>query len=172
MMNRPALFLSLSLAALFSAGCAGYRLGPTNGETARSKSVQVNFFQNQTGEPRLVEAVNSSLRKRLQQDGTYRLDTRGQGDVILNGVLTRFDRAGISYQPGDIVTVRDYNLSITAKITATERGSGRVIFEKLITGKSIIRVGADLGSGERQAVPLIADDLAKNTASLLVDGAW
>lgn len=171
-MIRPALLLSLSLAALLVAGCAGYRLGPTNGETAGGKSVQVNFFQNQTGEPRLVEAVNSALRKRLQQDGTYRLDTRGAGDVVLTGVLTRFDRAGISYQPGDIVTVRDYNLSITAKITATERGSGRVIFDRLVTGKSIIRVGTDLGSGERQAVPLIADDLAKNTASLLVDGAW
>lgn len=171
-MFRPALLLFLSLAAVFAAGCAGYHLGPTNGETAGAKSVQVNFFQNQTGEPRLVEAVNTALRKRLQQDGTYRLDTHGEGDVVLTGVLTRFDRAGVSYQPGDVVTVRDYSLSITAKITASERGSGRVIFEKQVTGRSIIRVGSDLASGERQAVPLIAEDLAKNVAAMLVDGAW
>lgn len=170
-MHRPALTFLLCLAAL-AAGCAGYRLGPTNGETAGARSVQVSFFQNETREPRLVDAVSSALRKRLQQDGTYRLDTHGQGDIVLTGTLTRFDRAGVSYQPGDVITVRDYNLVLTAKVTATERATGRVIFERLVTGKSTMRIGADLGSAERQAVPLVAGDLAKNAAALLVDGAW
>src|SRR6185369_17073313 len=51
MIPRHAALLCL-LAALL-AGCAGYRLGPTGGQTAGARSVQINPFVNQTIEPRL-----------------------------------------------------------------------------------------------------------------------
>ena len=38
--------------------------------------------------------------------------------------------------------------------------------------RTIIRAGSDLASAERQGVPLIAEDLARNAASLIVDGNW
>ncbi|MEW6303583.1 MAG: LPS assembly lipoprotein LptE [Verrucomicrobiota bacterium] len=161
----------LACAALV-AGCAGYQLGPTNGVQAGARSVQVNFLQNKTLEPRLTEAVTSALRKTLQQDGTYRLDTHGDGDIVVTGEITRFDRAGISFQPTDVLTVRDYSLSMTARIKATERATGKVLLESLVSGRTTIRAGSDLASAERQAVPLIADDLAKNATSLLVEGSW
>ena len=56
-----------SVLLLGGMGCAGYRLGPVNGVAAGARSVQVKFFDNQTLEPRLVSAVNHSLRQRLQQ---------------------------------------------------------------------------------------------------------
>ena len=43
-------------------GSCAYRLGPTNGERAGARSVQVNPFENRTIEPRLVEAVTLALR--------------------------------------------------------------------------------------------------------------
>ena len=43
--------------ALLSNGCAGYRLGPTNGLAAGEKSIQIIPFANQTMEPRLGDAV-------------------------------------------------------------------------------------------------------------------
>jgi hypothetical protein len=149
---------SLALVLCLAAGCAGYRLGPTNGDTAGARSIQVNFFQNKTLEPRLSAPVNQALRKAIQQDGTYRLNTREDGDLVVNGEITRFDRSGVSFQPTDVITVRDYELSLTARVIVTERSTGRVVL--------------DLGSAERQALPLIAEDLARNTTSLLVDGAW
>ena len=164
--------LCAGLATLLAAGCAGYRLGPTNGTSAGARSVQVNFFSNQTPEPRLVEAVNSALRKRLSQDGTYRLDTHGDGDVVVNGVITQFSRSGITFQPGDVITVRDYNLGLTAQIKVTERATGKVLLDRTVSGRTTIRVGNDLSSAERQAVPLLAEDLARNATSLLVDGTW
>ena len=36
-----------------------------------------------------------------------------------------------------------------------------------MTGYTLIRVGPDLASAERQAIPLLADDLAKTTTELL-----
>ena len=169
---RRACLLCAGLAALLLTGCAGYQLGPTGGVHAGARSVQVNFFTNQTPEPRLVEAVNSALRKRLSQDGTYRLDSKGEGDVLVTGVITRFDRSGITFQPGDIITVRDYNLGMTAQIKIVERATGKVLLDRLVSGRTTIRVGSDLSSAERQAVPLLAEDLARNATSLLVDGTW
>ena len=160
------------LLALGLAGCASYRVGPTNGLAAGEKSVQVNFFQNKTREPRLVEAVNSALRKNLQKDGTYRLNTRDEGDIVISGEIVGFNRSPLSFQAADIITVRDYTLLLTAKIVATERASGKVILQREVSGKTTIRAGTDLASAERQAVPLLADDLAKNAAALLADGTW
>jgi len=170
-MGRASL-LPVCLLALGLAGCAGYKLGPTGGAVAGARSVQINFFQNEAPEPRLTTAVNQALRKRLQQDGTYRLDTHGEGDVLINGVITRYDRSAVTYQPGDIITVRDYALIINAKVTITERGSGRTLLNRMVTGKTTVRIVTDMASTERQALPLLADDLAKNITSLLVDGGW
>jgi len=47
-----------------------------------------------------------------------------------------------------------------------------VLFEQPVTGSTLIRVGTDLASSERQALPLLAGDLARNVAALLVDGSW
>src|SRR5262245_38472857 len=153
-------------------GCAGYRLGPTNGTAAGARSVQVNLFQNKTLEPRLTEAVGFSLRRILQQDGTYRLNTEGEGDVVLSGVLTAYERIGLSFQPRDTLSARDFELRLRAHITAVERGSGRAILDREVQGRTTLRPGPDFSSAEREAVPLLAEDLARNITSLLVDGSW
>ena len=153
-------------------GCAGYRLGPAHPELTSGKTIQVNFFENRTLEPRLVEAVNHALRKSLQQDGSYKLNTRGEGDVIVNGTVLRYERQGVSFQPNDILTVRDYQVILTVKVTATERASGKVMVDREVTGRTTVRVGSDLPSAERQALPLLADDLARNATTLLTEGTW
>ena len=169
---RSSVLLWCGVLALALTGCAGYKLGPTGDVKAGARSIQVNFFENKTHEPRLVESVNQSLRRVLQQDGTYHLDTKGEGDFVMTGSITRFDRSPITFQPGDILTVRDYTLSMNAKVLVTERSTGRVVFDREVGGLTTIRVGNDLSSAERQAVPLIAQDLATRISSLLVNGAW
>ncbi len=153
-------------------GCAGYQLGPTNGQAAREKSIQIVPFSNQTLEPRLTDAVTAQLRKVLQHDGTYQIASHDDGDVVVSGIITRFQRHEMSFSRSDIVTVRDYRLSLTAKVTARDRTSGKLILDQPVTGYTIIRVGSDLTSTERQSLPLLAADLAKNVAALLVDGSW
>jgi hypothetical protein len=156
---------------LLFAGC-GYQLGPTNGIPAGSRSVQVNLFQNTTWEPRLSEPVATSLRRWIQRDGTYRLATQGDADIIVDGIILEFNRSGISFQPSDVRTVRDYELSAVAQVTATERATGKVLFDSKVMARTTIRTGPDLASSERQAAPLIAEDMARRITSLLVDGTW
>lgn len=167
-MARPASICLL----IFLCGCAGYRLGPTNGLEAGAQSVEIHPFQNQTIEPRISEPVVTALRRRVQQDGTYRLDSQRNGDVIVTGVITDFRRSKLSREPGDIITARDYRLGLVAQVKAEDRATGKILFNRTVRGRTSIRVGSDLGSAERQAMPLLADDLARNITALLVDGSF
>ena len=164
-------WLSLMLVSVLT-GCVGYTAGPTNGAFAGARTVRVSFFKNETLEPRLVVAVNRALKRNLQQDGTFELETSGNADLLVTGELTDFLRGGVSYKPGDILTVQDYNLQLTAKIKVTDRVTGEVVMQREITGSSIVRVGNNLTARQRQAVPLIADQLARQATDLIVDGDW
>jgi outer membrane assembly lipoprotein YfiO len=150
----------------------GYKLGPVNGETAGEKSVEIRPFENKTLEPFLTDAVTTELRKRLQDDGTYRLATHEDGDMILSGVITKYDRTALSYQPSDTLTARDFKLAITAHFTLRSRTTGQVLLEKTVTGGSSMRVGADLAAAERDTLPMLAEDLAKNVISQVTEGSW
>jgi hypothetical protein len=158
-------------AALALAGCA-YRLGPTNGETAGDRSVRVSPFYNKTLEPHLTDYVMNSMRKRLQEDGTYKVSTHGDPDIIISGTILTYDRTPLSVQPTDVITATDYEMMMTAQVTARERSTGRVIFDKTVKGRTSVSVGADLTSSERAALPLLSDDVAKKAVALLVDGNW
>ena len=163
--------LTVCVAATMS-GCAGYRLGPTGGQMAGEKSVQIVPFANRTPEARLADAVTSALRKELQRDGTFRLGTRDAGDIIVTGALIRYERREVSLVLTDVATARDYNVSLTAQVTARERNSGKVLFDRPVTSLTLVRVGPDLPSSERQALPLLATELARRVIALLADGSW
>jgi hypothetical protein len=164
--------LLLALVASLFAGCAGYRLGPTGGRTAGSESIELQPFVNATQEARVLDPLNTALRRRIQEDGTFKLATREAGDITLSGTVTDYRRREMSFDSSDVVTVRDYQLLMTVHAIARERATGRVLVDRKVTGRTTVRVGDDLVSAERQAMPLIADDLARNLVGILADGDW
>jgi hypothetical protein len=161
----------LSVAALLLSGCGGYTLGPTNGLVAGEKKIQITPFFNHTLEPRLGDAVTTSLRHSIQRDGTYHLATRGDADIIVTGTLTHYQRHELNFEPHDVLTVQDFRVSVTAQITARDTSTGKST-NWTTTAYTLVRVGSDLTSSERQAMPLLADELAKNVTGSLVDGTW
>jgi hypothetical protein len=169
-MLRPASILALLALAL--CGCAGYRIGPTSYQTAGAKSVQIVPFINRSPEAGLADEVTSALRKSIQRDGTLLLDTHGGGDLVLSGALVEYGRREISLVSTDVRTVGDYLIRLKATVTVKERATGRVVFEKSVVGNALVRVGSDFAASERQAVPLLAQDLARQITDLLVDGSW
>ena len=166
---RACFFLSLVCVAL--AGCA-YRLGPTNGQRAGARSVQISPFENKTVIPLLSEPITHALRREMLRDGTYRVDTAGDCDIIVSGTIINYDRRTIALQPKDALSPRDYRLVITAQVTARERVTGKLLLDRKVQGYSDIRIGSDEASAEREAMPLVAEDLARNATALLVDGTW
>jgi hypothetical protein len=164
--------IGMGVALILLSGCAGYRLGPTNGLMAGAKSVEIQPFVNQTLQPHLGDAVTFEVRKNIQLDGTYHLATHGTPDVVLSGVITHYERRALSFVPSDVLTVQDYRINVKAQVTARDTRSGKVLFSQTVTGYTLVIVGSDLPSAERQALPLLAGDLARNVTTLLVDGSW
>jgi hypothetical protein len=165
-------WLPLWLFVLGLTGCAGYQLGPTGGATAGGRSVQISPFSNQTMQPRLGEAVTAELRRELQRDGTYQLTSREDGDIILSGAVVSYIRVPLAFQPSDALTVTDYSLKLVAQVTARERSTGKVLLNQRVTGTTLVQVGSNLTSAERQAQPLLATDFARNAVALLADRPW
>ena len=171
-MQRLKILLAGAL-VVCSAGCAGYHLGPVNPDVgaAGEKTIEVVPFNNQTLQPRLGDAVTQALRERLQTDGTYRLATDGPGDVVITGVITDYQRAAVGFLQSDVATADSYRITIVAHVTAT--ANGKVIFDnKKVIGYTLVQIGTDMPDAERQSLPLLAEDLARNVTGLLTEGSW
>jgi hypothetical protein len=170
---RPLNFFQVFAAAVLLAGCAGYHLGPVGGAVAGEKSIEIFPFNNLTlAEPRLGAAVTQALRERFQADATFRLATQGDGDVVVTGFIKRYNPQGLSYLDKDVTTVENYRVGIVAHVVARERDSGKTLLDKDVNGYTLVHVGADLADSERQAAPLLAEDLARNIAELITEAVW
>jgi len=154
------------------AGCAGYHLGPSSGLPAGSLSVQVLPFVNHTREPRISEYLSASMRRQFQQDGTFHLQTAGTPDMVVSGEIIRFERSELSYATNDVLTPQEYTLVLTANVVARDPVSGKTNLNRAVQGRTYIRTGNDLPGSEREAMPNLADDLARNAVTLLTDGPW
>ncbi len=162
---------AICAAAFLLGGCAGYHLGPVNDQVAGDKSVQVIPFSNKTLEPRLGDAVTQAMRERLQADGTFHL-ARGAGDIELSGEIVNYSRQGLSFLSSDVLTANNYNVTIEVHVVARDRNTGKVLLDRNVKGSTLVHVGSDLVSAERQAMPTLADDLAQNVTQLLAEGMW
>jgi hypothetical protein len=170
---RALRFFLPGLAACLLAGCAGYQLGPVNGASAGAKSIEIQPFNNQTFQPRLGDAITQSLRERLQTDATYRLATHpGEGDVVVTGVIRYYTRQGLGFLNTDVATPENFRVDVVAHVVARDRLSGKLILDKDVKGHTFVHVGNDLASAEREAMPLLAEDLAQNISELLTEGPW
>lgn len=170
---RALKFFLPCLAAAALAGCAGYHLGPANGVQAGARSIEIQPFNNQTLQPRLGDALTQSLRERLQTDATYRLATRGDsGDVVVTGIVRQYSRQGLGFLNTDVATPENYRVDLIVHVTARERVSGKTILDKDVKGHTFVHIGPDLASAEREALPLLAEDVARNIAEMLTEGAW
>lgn len=167
--SRSAFFLA---AAVMVSGCASYRLGPVNPAIPAGQAIEVGLFQNDTPQPGLTESLNASIRRELQRDGTFGLATGGDGDVLLAGNITAYRRSAVSFQPRDILSVRDFEVELVTRILAAEKATGKVLIDHELTGRTTVRLGGDLASAERQALPLLTNDLARKTVALLAEGEW
>ena len=71
----------------------------------------------------------------------------------------------------DILVTAQYQVTIHATVTYVNRKLGRKIFENsTATGSTTFFTQSDIQEGERQALPLAAEDLANNVVKLVTEG--
>ena len=156
------------LLGLLTGGCAGYHVGPT--QALPYRSVAVLMFKNKTLKPQLEAQVTNAIIKRVQTDGTLRIESAADADVVLTGQITQFDRQELRAVRTDVNTPREYRITITARIEARLRASGDLLFAPvMVEGRADTFIGTDLQSADQQALPLIAADLAKRVVPLVAE---
>ena len=158
------------LGCILAAGCMGYHVGPVL--KADYRSVAVPMFGNKTYKPQVEAQVTNGIIKRLQADGTLRVDSMAKADVIVIGDIIRYNRLELRLAQQDTKIPREYRLVITVHVEAHDRRTGKAVLKPTdVSGSADMFIGSDLQSAEYQALPLAADDVARQVVSLLVE-SW
>ena len=162
-----ALFVVLALS-----GCAGYRVGNTSGRDLQGvRSVYVPVVKNTSIEPDIQMTATNAIIRRFNNDGTLTVNQDANADSELDVTITNVQHTAVASSNIDVNVTAQYQLTIQAVATYTNRRLGKKIFENIsVTGTTTFFTQADIQEGERQALPLAADDLANNTVKLVTEG--
>lgn len=168
-MNRLASFLAVVGLPLLLAGC--YHLGPNPPKAYASIAVPEFKLGAGVFKPRLQTPVTNALIKRLQADGALKVLDTTDADAILEGEIVAYDLQGLRFQSVNQAETREYRLLITAHVILRKRSTNEVILEdKQVDGETSFFIRGDLTTSEQQALPLAADDLARNIVKLVGEG--
>lgn len=162
------LVVQIMFACFFAFGCAGYHIGPV---TKRNfKSIAVPMFRNTTLRPQIEAQISNAIIQRLQEDGSLSVEPEPRADVVLKGSIIKYNREALRSLRTDTGVPREYEITITVRVEATDRRTGETVLKStVVEGKSDVFIGEDQQSAEEQALPLIADDIAKRITGLLVE---
>jgi hypothetical protein len=160
----------LLLLSSFLIGCAGYHIGPVTKTSFHS--IAVPMFRNETLIPQLEAQISNAVIQRLQEDGSVRIEPRSQADAILTGTVVSYTRTPLRVARTDVSVPVEFLISITVRVEARDRRTGETLLKPTdVEGKADVFIGEDQQSAELQALPLVADDIAKRVANLLVE-SW
>lgn len=151
-------------------GCAGYHVGPV---TKREfNTIAVPVFHNETLRPQLEAQISNAVIRRLQEDGSLRIEDLGHADAVLHGRIVKYERKTLRSLHTDTGVPREYEIIVTVRVEARDRRTGEIVLKSTeVEGRSDVFIGEDQQSGEEQALPLLADDIGKRVAGLLVE-SW
>jgi len=149
------------LLVLVLAGC--YTLGPIVPTYMKGvHSVSVPIFDNKSFEPQIQAVVTDTFIKELQTDGTYPITGEDQADAIVHGTITDVLRTQTK-------AVVEFQITLKIHIEVL-RSKGQALVNKDFSGQSYFFVGSDLPTQERQAIPVAAQDCAKQVTAFLTEG--
>ena len=111
-LSRTAVILA-GLGCVLNAGC-GYRVGPVL--KANYRSVAVPMFGNKTYKPQVEAQITNGIIKRLQADGTLRVDSMARADIVVTGDIIRYNRLELRLAQQDTKVPREYRLVITVHV--------------------------------------------------------
>ena len=168
-MLRPILVL---LVVLVFDGCAGYRVGNTSGRDLQGvRSVYVPVARNTSLEPDLQMTVTNAIIRRFNSDGTLEVNQTSNADSELDITIINVQHTAVRSSTTDILITAQYQLTIQATATYVNRKLGRKIFENYpVGGSTTFFTQSNIQEGERQALPLAAEDLANNAVKLITEG--
>ncbi|CAF0702355.1 conserved hypothetical protein [Candidatus Methylacidithermus pantelleriae] len=163
---------AMALLGWLFGGCAGYRLGNIGGEAVQGvRSIYVPMVKNESYAPDLQVVVTNAIQRRFDTDGTLRTTDSDHADAELEVVVRRIYREALRPEVLDPLATAQYRVHIEAQATLINRRLGRKTLDHVnVDGATTYFTQKDMVEAERQALPLAAEDLAKNLVSLVVEG--
>ena len=160
-------FTLVSVFAL--SGC--YTLGPVAPTYMKGvHSISVPIFDNKSFEPQVQALVTDTFIKEMQTDGTYPITGEDEADAIVHGTIVDVRRTQTKSVVGDVLASAEFEITLKIHIQVLRGGTGQVLVNKDFEGQSYFFVGSDLPTQERQAIPIAAQDCAKQVTSFLTEG--
>ncbi len=170
-MKRFFCFSTLTALVVLGCGCAGYRVGNISGKEVQGiKTVYVPTAKNESYTPGLQTLVANAVTRRLNNDGT--LETGGSdSDSELDVTITDVKRNSIRSAQRDVLITAEFEVRIEARVTFINKRLGKkVIDNEGMTGTTTFYIQQDAIEGERQALPLAAENLAYNIVKRITEG--
>ena len=154
---------------LFLAGCAHYRLGDT-GKLAFT-TIYVAPARNISRLPQAQAILTTQVREALAQDGRVALANSPQSaDATLEIVIRDYHRDVASVRETDTALARKFTLTLAVDCTLRDNRNGTVYFadRPIDTQRDAFTDGGQI-QAEYQAVPLLAESLAKKITRAVLD---
>ncbi|MFK5921661.1 MAG: LPS assembly lipoprotein LptE [Verrucomicrobiota bacterium] len=190
--SRICLLAFLTTAAIFSNGCAGYKLGSVKPSIYNSiDKIYVPTFENATLEPRIAVLTTNAVIKSLQADGTYQITDQSNSDAVLRGKITRIERRQLRATRRDTLRTRemlifmivewslhdpvtgnklDYRENRSIDEANRDSSTSLRIRPGRVIGQTQIFLDENFQLTERNALPLAAQDAAKVLTGQLTEG--
>ena len=135
------------------------------------RSVYVPTAKNTSLSPDLQMTVTNAVIRRFNNDGTLEVNQSQFADSELDIVIINVSHTPVRSSVNDILVTAEYQVTIQATVTYVNRKLGRKIFENsTVTGVTNFFTQSDIQEGERQALPLAAEDLGNNIVKLVTEG--
>ena len=166
-MNRLRAAFAAALLLLLAAGCANYRLGSMLPKDIRT--VYVPTCRNQTTEPLIEQDVTRAILPQIQMDGSLRVASEDDADVVLEITLTKFWLDPVAYESGSSSTANQYRMSIKASFALVRRADRSVVVDApSVTGWYDFDFAGDMTSSKSVALRPAAEDLGRRIINQIV----
>ena len=163
--------IAAALACLSLSGCLGYHIGPAKPYYLRDvHTIAIPTFVNKTLLPRVEVLVTDTVIKQFQQDGTFKIASNENADVILKGEISRITRSPARSVRGNVLATSEFNLVMRLRYKLVGNDGKPIGPPGEVSGSTSFFVGTDVITDERQALPLATEELANHLVSQLSEG--
>ena len=157
------------LSVLSFTGCAGYQLG--TGATPRFHTLFIAPVTSETLIPQAQVLVTTQLREAFSRDGRITLvNSADAADAVLQVSLTGYNRDLSVSRQDDTGLARRFEVVLKAQATLTDNRAKQALFtHRPLTAKRGVFSDSGLVPAEYQALPLLAEMLAKEATHAVLD---
>ena len=167
--------LRLVMLLFLLGACANYRLGntPKTQETQDVRILYVPTASNETDESDVSAPVTNAVLQEIDRDGTFRHARKDESDAVLEITIKKIERSPIQQSVQQYLTTLQYQLTLIIEYRLYSlKNKKEAISRTEIRGDTTFFVQGDQTESQRQALPLAAQNAAKNLIANLTNRGW